>query len=80
MKDKDLYFAEDENGKYDLVYAYNYCGDGIMPCVGKCEYSCVGSSGENFCGGYGGNFMEFNFNGEIYYIVKCYNQLECFNN
>ncbi len=64
------------NKEYDLVVGYNYGGEGIMPCNKNSEWSCVGRSGDSFCGGYRG-CEEIILNKKVLYIVQCDNEIEC---
>lgn len=52
-----------------------YGTEGIIPANKKCDVSCMSSSGGSACGGfYGATQLNDNV-----YIVKCANEMECYN-
>lgn len=67
---------EDYREVYDLVVGIRYGSEGVVPCHRTCETSCVGSSGENFCGNYLG-CTSVRAEGTELFIVRCSGKVRC---
>jgi hypothetical protein len=59
---------------YDLIIAIKYGDDGLVPCYRECSGSCIGRSGENFCGNYMG--IEEELENHLF-IVRCSGNVKC---
>lgn len=72
---KPVPYRENFESEYCYVVGVKYGTEGIIPANKKCDVSCMSSSGGSACGGfYGATQLNDNV-----YIVKCANEMECYN-
>lgn len=76
MLSKNKYEKNEEYDGINLVVGIKYGSEGIIPCHKGCMSSCIGSSGDNLCGGYTGH-EQVNVAGTDLYIVKCAAEIKC---
>lgn len=76
MLNKKHYEKNEEYDGENLVVGIRFGSDGIIPCHKGCMGSCIGSSGDNRCGGYGGH-EQVKVDGTDLFIVRCVAGVKC---
>ncbi|HBJ1652025.1 hypothetical protein [Clostridium botulinum] len=76
LKIKNYDINEQYNEDFNLVVGVSYGSEGIIPCHKGCQCSCIGSSGDNLCGGYYGH-EEIIVDNTKLFIVRCNEKVKC---